>query len=88
MRTLLRFLGSSGQTAKRIPDELDARRRETVERCRAVLAEIAANKVSSRALPLDLPKSIREAVEVWDMATEEPAGYAAQAARTASRLAG
>ncbi len=79
MRTLLRLLGSSGQTTKRMPDELDARRRETIERYRSVLAEIAANKVSSRALPLDLPQSIREAVEIWDMAAEEPTGYATQA---------
>jgi hypothetical protein len=66
---------SSGWPGGRIADELASTRWERLERCRATLAEIAADEAASLGRPSDLPARIHEAIEAWDKATEQPQGY-------------
>ncbi len=71
MSTLLGLLAaSSGWSTKRVPDEIEARRSAKIEQWRAVLADITSNRSSLSMRPLDLPETVREAIEAWDMTSE------------------
>ncbi len=71
MRALISlFCSPSTRSNNREIAGLEPNKSNEGEYYRAVLAEIATDGSSSIRLPIDLPESIRNAIDAWDEATD------------------